>query len=157
LFLLLKTSGDISAPLPQGQAAAVNNLPAVLRTGPSGSVAPPAVPEGAKTVTVFAGGSTEAGAQAEPSPQGEPSAGNGEAGLRVDGGTAKIESGAAGSPTDVKGAGLRTEGAGPEMPSISYSNAKALTWNADGTRVELLSNLPVAELQKIAEGMVLTK
>jgi hypothetical protein len=58
---------------------------------------------------------------------------------------------------DVKGAGLHTEGSGPEMPTISYVNANALTWDVDGTRVELLTNLPVEELQKIADGMVLSK
>ncbi len=47
-------------------------------------------------------------------------------------------------------------GTPPDMPSITYKDAVALTWVVNGTRVEILSNLPVAELQKIAEGLVLS-
>ncbi len=43
------------------------------------------------------------------------------------------------------------------MPSITYKDANSLTWVVNGTRVEILSNLPVAELQKIAEGLVLSE
>jgi hypothetical protein len=38
---------------------------------------------------------------------------------------------------------------------VSYDNANSLTWDVDGTRVEVLTNLPVAELLKIAQGLTL--
>jgi hypothetical protein len=36
---------------------------------------------------------------------------------------------------------------------IAYENASKLTWDVNGTRIEMLSNLPVDELQKIADGL----
>jgi hypothetical protein len=43
-----------------------------------------------------------------------------------------------------------------EMPAFpfTYVDASRLTWVVDGTRVEVLSNLSVEELRKIAEGLV---
>ena len=39
------------------------------------------------------------------------------------------------------------------IPSAHYENANALTWDDGGTRVEILTNLPVEELMKVAEGV----
>ena len=42
------------------------------------------------------------------------------------------------------------------MPAaFTYQNAIKLTWIVDGTRVEVLSNLPLEELLKVAEGLKL--
>lgn len=39
------------------------------------------------------------------------------------------------------------------LDPVAYENANKLTWDVVGTRIEMLSNLPVDELQKIAEGL----
>ncbi len=71
-----------------------------------------------------------------------------------------------GTPATVKGqpavlnTGLAGEVQTPPGPGqqqtldpVAYENASKLTWDVDGTRIEMLSNLPVDELQKIAEGL----
>jgi hypothetical protein len=49
-----------------------------------------------------------------------------------------------------------TQAAGlpPAVAPLTYQNAVSLAWIVDGTRIEILSNLPLAELLKIAEGLV---
>ena len=44
----------------------------------------------------------------------------------------------------------------PDTPAITYKDANKLTWVVNGTRVELLSNLSVEELQSIAEGLIIS-
>ncbi len=114
LFLLVKTSTDTSQPLPAGEAAEVNGLQAVLRTGLSGTYdGPPVLP-----------------------------ASDGEAAASGD------------APYGATGV---VEGDGPLLPSVTYDSANSLTWDVDGTRVEVLTNLPVAQLLKIAQGLTLGK
>ena len=49
-------------------------------------------------------------------------------------------------PEDVQGTPL------PHRPEpFAYQNAQRLVWNVGGTRVEILSNLPVEEMLKVAE------
>ena len=43
----------------------------------------------------------------------------------------------------------------PSMAPITYTNANDLTWVVAGSRVEMLSNLPLDELLKVAAGLVL--
>ncbi|MBN1322023.1 MAG: zf-HC2 domain-containing protein [Thermoleophilia bacterium] len=44
-------------------------------------------------------------------------------------------------------------GSSAQIPSAHYENANVLTWDAGDTRVEILTNLPVEELMKVAEGV----
>ncbi len=83
--------------------------------------------------------------------------------------TAEVAPGQAlpdGTPATVKGqpavlnTGLVGEVQTPPGPGqqqtpdpVAYENANKLTWDVAGTRVEMLSNLPVDELQKIADGL----
>ncbi len=129
-FLLVKTSVGVDAPLPEGQATDVGGVPAVLRTGLSG-VLEPSVPDLGQDEPTS--GAEDAG----PSPNDE-----------------VIESWVSGG-LDEKGNTWKSSGTESEIPSITYDNANAVTWDADGTRVEILSNLPVDELLKVAEGLVL--
>jgi hypothetical protein len=148
-FLLVKTSTDDGSPLPQGEAAKVNGRTAVLSAGLSGAVdMAPAVPEGADAEGAAAEGAASGGTQIVT------------ASGAATGGQAAPEAGS--GPVTVTGSGsgpsLQTSGSPgslPELPSLSYEDAISLTWVVDGTRVELLSNLPATELQKIAEGLTL--
>ena len=54
-----------------------------------------------------------------------------------------------------EGPSRQSDGVAPEIPTITYDDASSLTWTLDDTRVEMLTNLPVEELLKIAEGLVL--
>ncbi len=122
LFLVVKATTDTSQTLPAGEAAEVNGLPAVLRTGLSGAYdGPPAAP---------------APSGDAPSSGAAPSVVTGESGL------AEPSTGA-------------VPGDGPLLPSVAYDNANSLTWDVGGTRVEIITNLPVAELLKIAQGLTL--
>jgi hypothetical protein len=155
-FLVVKTATDSGEPLPEGQATEVNGASAVLRTGLSGTVEPPGPPEGAEMgvgaeTVVVSGGTTGAGEAVAPSlnVQGSPA---GSAGASAESGTVVVQEpddGTAGAP------GSETQGTPPEIPSLTYDDANSLTWLVDGTRVEILTNLSVEELLKIAEGLVL--
>jgi hypothetical protein len=167
-FLLVKTSDDSGEPLPKGQAAAVNGVAAVLTTGLSGSWDGLPVPAGGGAVLV------SGQAQIAPAASGEgqlvPIAPAGAGGVKVaptpgeqpativvgSDGSVISESGISVSEGAPEGAVAVTSGTPPDMPSITYIDANSLTWVVNGTRVEILSNLPVAELQKIAEGLVLS-
>jgi hypothetical protein len=171
-FLLVKTSTDKGQPLPQGKAATVNGVAAVLGTGLSGSatVAPPVL-DGAQvgTVTVSAApggptnivGSTGGTIVGDGSGVVTPASGSAVAGgsaavappdgAVIEEGSASVSADPAGTPvTDISG------GDAPEVPAVDYTNGSRLTWVVDGTRVEILSNLSVDELMKIAEGLVLS-
>jgi hypothetical protein len=117
----------------------VNGLAAVLTTGLSGSLdaqlAPPAPDTGS----------------AGPAPTG------GDRIVVGSGGSAVTESGTSASEDVAGGPATVTQGVAPAIPSITYEDANSLTWVVNGTRVEILSNLPVAELQKIAGGLTLAK
>ncbi len=151
-FLVVKTATDSGESLPEGQATEVNGAPAVLRTGLSGTVEPLGPPEGAETVTVS--GATAGGGESDaPSVhvEGSPA---GSAGASVESGTQVVQEpddGTAGAP------GSETQGTPPEIPSLTYDDANSLIWLVDGTRVEILTNLSVEELLKIAEGLVLSE
>jgi hypothetical protein len=72
-------------------------------------------------------------------------------GAVIEEGSASVSADPAGTPvTDISG------GDAPEVPAVDYTNGSRLTWVVDGTRVEILSNLSVDELMKIAEGLVLS-
>jgi hypothetical protein len=133
LFVLVTTYKGSQQSLPDGEPATVNGLAAILQTGLSGTVGapvPPAIPAGAGT----AGASIAAGV----------------ASLTVSGGTAGPQGPAIESGT-IEGGETRPR----VIPSLDYQNAGKLTWLVDGTRVEVLSNLPLAELLRVAEGLVL--
>lgn len=110
--------------LPAGQATTVNGQPAVLNTGLSGTYQE--MPRG----TLEASGSVAASAEEE-------------SGVFVQSGE---ESGTAVGP----GSGQPVE---VQPITFSYSDANRLTWNIGSTRIEILSNLPVEEMTRIAEGL----
>lgn len=115
LFVLIRVTSETDEGLPGGRAAEVSGNEAVLVTGLSGFVPPPAemlVDDSAETTSTAFGG-------VEPPVQ---------------------------EPHDT--ASL------VDRYTVTYQDATALTWVSDSYRVEVLSNLPVTEIQKIAEGMV---
>jgi hypothetical protein len=61
-----------------------------------------------------------------------------------------VSAGTVGGPSTVSGSDA------PSMAPITYTNANDLTWIVDGSRVEMLSNLPLDELLKVAAGLVLS-
>jgi hypothetical protein len=124
LFLLVKTTTDTSQALPTGEVAEVNGLPAVLRTGLSGTY------DGPPAVLASGGDAAASGAT--------PSVVTGESGLVL-----------------VEGPTGAVPGDGSLLPSVAYDNANSLTWDVDRTRVEILTNLPVEELLRIAQGLTL--
>jgi hypothetical protein len=159
-FLLVKTSTDQGQPLPEGRPIDVNGQAAVLATGLQGSADVMAPVLDAAPVESTGGGSAPAAGSRPLTVTGSGSAtvvgGNtvitGQDGpVTVDGGGLSTAQG------DGAGPSTQTNGPLPEVAPISYADANSLTWVVDGTRVELLSNLPVAELQKIAEGLSLNK
>jgi hypothetical protein len=149
-FILVRSTTGTSPATPEGRAAAVNGRPAVLQTGLSGTVGGPPAPtdtqgktltdtRGRLAQTVQEGGQTENGAETTPET------------VIVEAGDVQFGTESAGQKTENAGEGPAT------IPSITYEDASSLTWIVDGTRVEVLSNLPLAELQKVAEGLVLTQ
>jgi hypothetical protein len=167
-FLLVKTGNDTGEPLPKGQAADVNGQAAVLATGLSGSLAEQlalTAPEGAQAVT--ASGSAQlapasGGGQLVPIGSGgvnvSPASGENPATIVVGGdGSVVSESGVSVSGDAPAGPATVIQGTPPDLPTMTYKDASSLTWVVNGTRVEVLSNLPLAELQKIADGLVLAK
>ena len=153
-FLLVKTSTDNGEPLPKGQAAAVNGVAAVLATGLSGSWDGLPAPDDGQAVSV------SGSAQIAPGAGGvniTPASGEQPATIVVGSdGSVVSESGISVSGGAPAGPATVTGGTPRDLPSITYKDANSLTWVVNGTRVEILSNLPVAELQKIAEGLVLS-
>jgi hypothetical protein len=153
-FLLVTTDKGSQEPLPDGEPAEVNGLNAVLQTGLSGTVDPaPALPNDA--VSGSSGGVasvTVSGA----APQGEgPS-------FEVGAGAGTVITGSGvviGGTANAADSGPVTAPAGDQLPVVpiafTYQNAIKLTWIVDGTRVEVLSNLPLEELLKVAEGLKL--
>ena len=161
-FVLVKTSNDKGEPLPQGKTAQVNGLAAVLSTGLSGSatIAPPeldATPVsgsaaaatagsgpvnivGSDGVTVVGGSGVVSGSSSAVAPPSGGATGEGTITVSVD---------SAGGPATV------VAGEAPSLPAVAYKNGNKLTWVVNGTRIEILSNLSVDELMKIAEGLVL--
>jgi hypothetical protein len=153
-FLLVTTEKGSQQALPAGEPAEVNGLKAVLQTGLSGTVDPTAAPP-SDAVTGSAGGvasSTASGA----AQQGEgPS-------LQVGTGAGAVIQGSGVVIGEAAGAadpGPVTAPAGDQPPAMpvafTYQNAIKLTWIVNGTRVEVLSNLPLEELLKVAEGLKL--
>ena len=180
-FVLVTTTNDEGGPLPQGQATRVNGLAAVLTSGLSGSatVVPPVVdgapvdgaqlqsspapgaPSGPVNVVGSAGGSEIIGGLVSgesmvvtSASDGAPAAGWGSA-PPPPSGAAVAESGISVSVDSSGGPATVVNGVAPDMPAVDYTDGNRLTWVVNGTRVEILSNLPLAELVKIAEGLVL--
>ena len=162
-FVAVTTRSDDGAALPNGQDATVNGVKAVLQTGLSGSFDLAVLgPDGAKD-----GGTPPAGA----SPQGgAPSGGDGPVTIQGAGSvtvvsgdtviTGEVPAGQSeiGISVNSNGEGqsvVNVAGDPVDLPGVSYEGANSLTWIVDGTRIVLLSNLPVEELQKIADGLVL--
>ena len=133
-FLAVKTGVPATGEsLPDGPATTVKGHPAVLNTGLSGTYemeSPPAPP---------AGTPAEGGTHLETGTGADAASGL-ESGTHV-GATSAAATVASG--VDQK----------PITRSIVYTGANKLTWDSDGTRIELLSNLSVEEMMKIAEGM----
>jgi hypothetical protein len=67
----------------------------------------------------------------------------------TDEGVVSVSVDSSGGPSTV------VNGEAPDMPAVDYTNGNKLTWVVNGTRVQILSNLPLAELVKIAGGLVL--
>jgi hypothetical protein len=161
-FIFVKTANDKGAALPAGQAATVNGLPAVLVTGLSGTLdAAPDLPDGSENMTTSTVTGEAALAPVVPGSGSGPVIIQGAGGAVVVGGDAVITGPAAGMSTaglsvssgDTGGANTQFGGTPPEVAPTAYDNATSLTWVVDGTRVEIISNLPVDELIKIAEGL----
>ena len=169
-FVLVKTSNDKGEPLPQGTTTQVNGLAAVLSTGLSGSatITPPeldatpvpgsaasATPGsgpvsivGSDGVTVVGGSAVITGGSGVVS--GSSSAVAPPSGGATGEGTITVSADSAGGPVTV------VAGEAPSLPAVAYKNGNKLTWIVNGTRIEILSNLSVDELMKIAEGLVLS-
>jgi hypothetical protein len=144
-FILVKTSSDDGSGLPSGEAAAVNGVKAVLQSGLSGtSDAAPAPPDGktdglgtiqgAGSATVISGDTVITGVLG---------------GDQEQGGIAVTPVSDVAPPATIGGQRIAMPPA-----TFTYKDANKLTWVVNGTRVEVLSNLSVKELQKIAEGLV---
>ncbi len=137
-FIAVTTSDGTDQALPEGQSADVNGVSAVLRTGLSGTVGGPGPGMPKDGITT----NTPVSGVAGP--------------VIVEGGN--VQSAGEGPSTQSAGGAepsTQTAGKGPAISPITYDNANSLTWNLDGTKVEVLTNLSVDELQKIAEGLVL--
>jgi hypothetical protein len=153
-FLLVTTEKGSQQPLPDGEPAEVNGLNAVLQTGLSGTVDPaPALPAGAASGSSGGVASVTVSGAA---PQGEGPSFEVGAGA----GTVIMGSGVViGGTANAADSGPVIAPAGdqpPVMPvALTYQNAIKLTWIVDGTRVEVLTNLPFEELLKVAEGLKL--
>jgi hypothetical protein len=144
-FIYIETAKGKNKDLPDGQAAKVAGEDAVILTGLTGTLSmEPLLPGGAKADG--AAGMTVTTAAPDPAPAAGsangPTVVTGEAGLTVSGG-------GNGGPSTVAGGG-----AAPAVSPVIYENATSLTWIMDGTWVEIISNLPVAEIIKVAEGLV---
>jgi hypothetical protein len=153
-FLLVTTEKGSQQPLPAGEQAEVNGLKAVLQIGLSGTVDPAPEPPN-DAVTGSAGGVASSTASGV-APQGEgPSFEVGTGAGAVITGSGVATAGAAGAADS--GQAIAPAGDQPPvMPvAFTYQNAIKLTWIVDGTRVEVLSNLPLEELLKVAEGLKL--
>ena len=150
LFVLVSTYKGAGESLPEGAPAEVGGLPAVLQTGLSGVVDPSLGPPPAAGAST--GGAVASVSASGAVPEGE--------GPRVESGAAEIEGIVveSGTQSAEAGSGVATLPAGAEpraLPTISYAGANQLTWIVNGIKVEVLSNLPVEELFKIAEGLKL--
>jgi hypothetical protein len=158
-FVLIKLSKGDKDPLPQGTAAEVNGHAAILASGLSGTIdlnAEPPGPDGAK-VEATSGEATAA--CGEP---GAPPVGGGEGPVTITGSGSAISVGGGDTGLSVSGdfsnaPSVQAGGTAPTLPPIGYTDGNSLTWMVGGTRVEILSNLTDAELQKIATGMTLAK
>ena len=153
-FLLVTTEKGSREPLPGGEQASVNGLEAVLQTGLSGTVDP--FPAPARDAVGASGGGVASATASGAAPLGDgPSFEVGTGAGTVVTGSGMVTGGTAGAGDS----GLVTTPAGDELPalpvSFTYQNAIKLTWIVDGTRVEVLSNLPLEELLKVAEGLKL--
>jgi predicted anti-sigma-YlaC factor YlaD len=156
-FVWVKTAtnaGDQA--MPQGQATEVNGIGAVLQTGLSGSADLAQTPDGAPPAPQA--GQNQAAGQGPVTVQGSGSA------VIVGGGTVitgtangSVGSGLSVAPDSGSQPATETAGAPLELPAVAYQNANSLTWVVDGTRVEVLTNLSVEELTKIAAGLVVKK
>lgn len=127
-FVQVRTVTDTGEPLPPGTATQVNGERGVLETGLSGllGVAPPDL------AVEFLGAKPGAGKQMTTTTAGPSGSGN----------TEPEASNIATTPQSSK-------------EQIPYDDATRLIWTFGGSRVEMLSNLPVEELMKVAQGLVL--
>jgi len=141
-FLLVTQSKADGTPLPEGEAVTVNGVPAILNSGLSGTYESfpqvdltPVAGDEHGNVTFSSGGG---GADATPPPEGEI---QGISGTMVPAQGLTVTRG-----TNLQPLAVKTE-------SIAYTDAAKLTLVLGDTKVELLTNLPVDELMKIAEGL----
>jgi len=140
-FLLVTQSKADGTPLPQGEAVTVNGAPAILNSGLSGTYESfpqvdltPVAGDEHGNMTFSSGG----GADATQPPEGE---------IQGINGTMVPAQG----PTVTNGANLQPFAVKTE--NIAYTDAAKLTLVLGDTKVELLTNLPVDELMKIAENL----
>ena len=148
-FLLLKQSkAAADGKLPAGESVTVNGNNAALEKELSGEY-PPAPPDGASLqVSGAQTGSVQTGGAIL-----ESSSGDSSAPVPENGGTIVIQGSAQAQPAS----GEQPAASIAPPPAFKYTGAYRLTWFAGGTRLELTSNLPLAEIIKIAESMQKTR
>lgn len=157
-FILVNTATNDGSKLPQGEKASVKGKKAVIVTGVSGTA--DGLPE---LVDLGTASPPQGAAAAGDQPvdiKGSGSAtvvGVGTIVTDVGGGSATGAMGEIGVSSSSSGEGgpsVQYSGPPPETKPFAYTNATSLTWIANGMRMEIISNLPVAEILKIAEGLV---
>lgn len=130
-FLQVRAVTDSGEALPSGTTVQVNGRPGMLQTGLSGLLE---VTEPDLAVEFLGAHPQDANMMMTTTTAGTDGAGSSSNALSK-------------SPADLSGGA-------PKQPT-PYHDAIRLTWIADGTRVEMLSDLPVAELIKVAEALIL--
>jgi hypothetical protein len=129
-FLQVRAVTDSGEALPSGTTVQIHGRAGVLQTGLSGLLdlrAPDLAVE-------FLGADPQAAAMMTTTTAAPDSAGS-------------VSTGLSESPADPSG--------DAHAQPVPYQNAIRLTWTVEDTRVEMLSNLPVAELIKVAEALIL--
>jgi hypothetical protein len=129
-FVQVRTVTDTGGPLPTGTTLQMSGGPAVLETGLSGSLALTA-PD---LAVEFLGAQPDAAGQMTTTTAG-----------------AAASAGAGGADSEPPEVVATAPEANEPIP---YHDAIRLTWTTAGTRVAMLSNLPIDELRKVAESLV---
>jgi hypothetical protein len=132
-LILTQTAAAEGESLPDGEVATVNGQPAVLNKGISGSY------------RELPGGM-------------HPLDGGGVVIIPDGTSSSSADDGAAPSDGQTHSSGVVSQSAATEQPlTFDYTDAVKLTFITSNTKIELLSNLPVEEILKIAEGLVPAK
>lgn len=146
-FIYIETAKGRDKDVPDGQATKVNGEDAVIVTGLTGTLSmEPLLPEDARP-------DADAGMTVTTAGDG-PAFVTGEAGLSVSGGENAQPSTQVVGGVQVEGGAEVVGGLPPAVTPVQYENATSLTWIVDGTWVQIISNLPLDEIIKVAEGLV---